>query len=326
MSSIRILFFGFQDLVHPCFDDFVDAVDGRYPVSLYDSTLPTAEQFRDVKIVIDQGGWGSHPMVDAAVAAGVRLWQVIGTGLDHLDIGYILKSGLPLANTPGIFSGVGLAEHAVFLMLCFAKNFSLSTKNIMSGVFYHPTNEELEGKTLGLVGLGASGRELAKRASAMGMRILAVDAAEIPQSILEEYGIESVGKPEDLRKLLQEADYLSLHTPLTSKTRHLIDGQALSLMKPSSVIINVARGELIEEAALLEALKSGRIRGAGLDTFAHEPISPSHPLLRLENVIATPHIAGGTTGTIRRRGQAAAQNVFRVMDGKPPLFQITSVE
>jgi D-3-phosphoglycerate dehydrogenase len=326
MSSTRILFFGFRDLVHPCFDEFVEAVNGRYPVSLHDPALPTADQFGDVRIVVDQGGWGSHAMVDAAVAEGVKLWQVIGTGLDHLDVGYILKSGIPLANTPGVFSGIALAEHALFFMLSFAKNFRLSTSNIKSGVFYHPTNDELEGKTLGLVGLGASGRELAKRGAALGMRILAVDTVDIPQSIREECHIEFLGKPEELGKILTEADYISLHTPLTSKTRHLINETTLKLMKPTAVVINVARGELIDERALIDALRSGRIRGAGLDTFAHEPIDLTHPLLQMENVIATPHIAGGTTGTVRRRAKAAAQNVFRVLDGLSPLYQVTSVE
>ena len=263
MSSTRILFFGFRDLVHPCFDEFVEAINGRYPVLLHDPALPTPDQFRDVRIVVDQGGWGSHHMVDAAVAEGVKLWQVIGTGLDHLDVGYILKSGIPLANTPGVFSGIALAEHALLFMLIFAKNLRRSASNIMSGVFYHPTNDELEGKTLSLVGLGASGRELAKRAAAMGMRVLAVDAVDIPRSILEECRIEFLGKPEELGRILPEADYVSLHTPLTSETRHLINENTLKLMKPTVVVINVARGELIEEKALIDALRSGRILEAG---------------------------------------------------------------
>jgi D-3-phosphoglycerate dehydrogenase / 2-oxoglutarate reductase len=325
MSLTRVLFIGF-DVVHPCYDDFLDAIGGKHAVSLYDAARPIAEQMREVWVVVDQGGWGTHAMVDAAAAAGVKLWQVIGTGLDHLDVNYILGKGMPLANTPGIFSGVALAEHAIFLMLCFAKNLRQSESNVRSGVFFYPETEELQGKTLGLVGFGASGRELAKRAWALGMRTLAVDPFEVPRSELDEYHVEFFGGPEKLGKLLAEADYLSLHTPLTSKTRHLIDERAFGLMKPTAVLVNVARGEIVDEKALINALRSCRIRGAGLDTFTREPLDPSHPFLQMDNVIATPHIAGGTRGTSQRRTQAAAENVFRIANGLPPLYRLTAAE
>jgi phosphoglycerate dehydrogenase-like enzyme len=126
--------------------------------------------------------------------------------------------------------------------------------------------------------------------------------------------------------VLAEADYVSLHAPLTSKTRHLINKRALGLMRPTAVLLNVARGEIVDQPALVEALQAGKIRGAGLDTFAHEPLDPSHPLLQMANVIATPHIAGGTRGTLRRRTAAAAENIFRTAKELPPLYQITTVE
>lgn len=326
MSSIRILFVGFKDLTAPCYRDFVEAVGGSSSVTLYDPGRPIADQLHQVRVVVDQGGWGTHAMVDAAKAAGVELWQVIGTGLDHLDVKYILEKGIGLANTPGAFSGIALAEHALFFMLCFAKNLHQSVENIRSGVFFHPTNEELQDKTLGLVGFGASARELAKRAGALGMRVLAMDAIEVPRSVLDEYHLEFLGGPQDLGKVLAEADYVSLHCPLTSKTRHLIDETAFGLMKPTAVLLNVARGEIVDEEALVHALQIGKIRGAGLDTFAHEPLDPSHPLLHMKNVIATPHIAGGTTATLQRRTRAAAQNVSRIANGLPPLYQVTALE
>lgn len=323
---MRILFVGFKDLAAPCYRDFLEAVGGSFSVALYDPGQPLADQLHQVRVVVDQGGWGTHAMVDAAKAAGVELWQVIGTGLDHLDVKYILEKGIGLANTPGIFSGIALAEHALFFMLCFAKNLHQSVENIRSGVFFHPTNEELQDKTLGLVGFGASARELAKRAGALGMRVLAMDAVEVPQSVLVEYHVEFLGGPQVLGKVLAEADYVSLHCPLTSKTRHLIDETAFGLMKPTAVLVNVARGEIVDEKALVHALEAGKIRGAGLDTFTHEPLDPSHPLLHMKNVIATPHIAGGTTATLQRRTRAAAQNVSRIAKGLPPLYQVTAVE
>jgi D-3-phosphoglycerate dehydrogenase / 2-oxoglutarate reductase len=323
---MKILFIGFQDLVEPCYDAFLEAIGDRHEVSLFDPTKPLDAQFEEVAVVVDQGGWASHPMIDAGVAAGVRLWQVIGTGLDHLDVEYILANGLMLANTPGTFSGIALAEHALFLMLCITKNLRLSDRNIKSGVFYHPTNGELDGATLGLIGFGGSGRELAKRAWAMGMRILAVDEMEIQQDDLAKHHVSAFLQPADLDKVLKDADVISIHVPLTSKTRHLIDRRALSVMKASVVLINVARGEIVDEAALIDALKTDRIRGAGLDVFAHEPLDPQHPFLHMDNVIATPHIAGGTWGTVKRRTQAAAENVFRVARGAPLLYQVKSAD
>jgi D-3-phosphoglycerate dehydrogenase len=323
---MKVLFIGFSDVVHPWYDDFLEAIEGKHQVELYDPNAPMAPQFSGAQVVVDQGGWGTHAMIDAAIASGVKLWQVIGTGLNHIDVKYLLEKGVPIANTPGIFSGVALAEHVLFLMLCFAKNVDLSRKNVRSGVYYHPMNEELAGKTLGLVGFGGSARELAKRAAGLQLRILAIDALPVPKEVQEEYHLDFFGSADGLEKLLRESDYLSIHTPYTSKTHHLIHRENLKLMKPSAILINVARGEIVDEQALAEALRKKQIRGAGIDVFTEEPPKPDHPLLQLENVIATPHIAGMTRGTSQRRGNAAAVNVFRVEKGLPPLYMVTSAE
>jgi phosphoglycerate dehydrogenase-like enzyme len=269
---LKVLYLPIPSLLQPWYDDFVRAIDGRYPVNLYDPGLPIDDQLRKVGVVVDQGGWGTREMIDVASRAGVRLWQVIGTGLDHVDVRSFLELDMPLANTPGPFSAIALAEHALFMMLFFAKNFRQGQPNIRAGVFCLPVNDELFGKTLGLIGLGASGRELAKRAAAMGMRILAIDVADVPASLLEVCHVSFFGKPEDLDHLLSESDYVSLHMPLTSATRHLIDASALRKMKSSAVLINVARGEITDEDALIQALRDHTIRGAGQDTFAHEPL------------------------------------------------------
>jgi phosphoglycerate dehydrogenase-like enzyme len=323
---MKVLFIGFADLVHPWYDDFIEAIAEKHSVALYDPQFPLAPQFQGVQVVVDQGGWGTREMIDAAISSGAKLWQVIGTGLNHIDVKYILEKNLPLANTPGIFSGIGLAEQVIFFMLYFAKNLEVSRKNIRSGVFYHPMNEELNGQTLGLVGFGGSARELAKRAVPLGMRVLAVDVVDVPQQVREEYRLDFCGTPKDLDKLLTESDYLSIHIPLTSKTHNLINRESFKRMKPSAIFINVARGEIVDEGALIEALQLGTIRGAGLDVFTQEPLPLNHPLLHMENVIATPHQSGGTRGTSRRRGKAAAENVFRVEQGLPPLYRVTSAE
>ena len=321
---MKVLYLNVPGMLQPWYDDFRTAVEEGHTVCLYDPAKPMAPQFQDVEVVVDQGGSvGTRALIDAALAARVKLWQVLGTGVDHVDVAYFLEKGLMLANTPGPFSAVALAEHAMFLMLYFAKRFDEHVRNIRSKVFYFPVSEELEGKTLGLLGLGASGQALAARAKAMGMRIAAVDAVDIPRERLDELGVEVFAPPSELNTVLAQADYVSLHVPLTSQTRHMIDAQALAAMKPTAVLINVARGEIADETALVDALRSGRIRGAGLDVFAEEPLPSGHPFLQLPNVVATPHTAGQTYGTSRRRGEACAENVKRVARGLEPLYRIT---
>jgi phosphoglycerate dehydrogenase-like enzyme len=324
---VKVLFLGTSNLLHPWYDDVLEVAAGRWPIPLFDRSQPIAPQFEGLDVVIDQGGnHGTHELIDAASKAGVKLWQVLGTGLDHTDVAYILKKGIPLANTPGQFSSIALAEHALFLMLLFAKKFNESQRSVRNQVLCEPMNEELHGKTLGLLGFGASGRELAMRAKVIGMRIMAIDVTDIPPSVQEQHGLAFCGKSEELPRLLAESDYLSIHMPLTTATRHMLDAAALSAMKPKAVVINVARGEIIDEMALAEALQTGRIRGAGLDVFPKEPVDPNHPLLQLPNVVATPHVAGVTFGTSYRRAQAVVANVERVAQGLPLLYQVTSVE
>jgi phosphoglycerate dehydrogenase-like enzyme len=324
---MRVLFLGSSNQLQPWFDDVLKAVNGRWAIDLFDPAKPIAEQFQGVGVVVDQGSpHGTRQMIDAAIAAGVKLWQALSVGVDRTDVAYLLEKGLPLANTPGPFSAAALSEHAIFLMLLFAKNFFESQNKVRSKLLGKPINEELQGKTLGLLGLGASGQALAKRAAVMGMHIMAADGAKISPTICEECHLDFFGPPEDLDSILTAADYLSIHVPLTSKTKNMVSRKELKQMKPTAVLINVARGGIVEEAALIEALQNGWLRGAGLDVFSVEPVDPNHPLLQLNNVIATPHIAGVTYGTSRRRGEVVAENIERIVRGLQPLYQITSVE
>ncbi len=294
-------------------------------MELYDPDQPLETQFDGVEVVVELGGnLATHEMIDAGAQAGVKLWQISGAGLDQVHVGYFEKVGIPLANTPGPYSGAALAEHALFLMLCHAKNFQAGQESISQRRLCDPINDELGGKTLGLVGLGASGGELARRASSMGMRVMAVDKVEVSRETLDRLGVEFFCTPSRLDQVLGVADYLSLHVSLTAETRHMIGPQALEQMKPTAVLINVSRGEIVDQNALLEALKDGLIRGAGLDVFPDEPVDPEHPLLQSEKVIATPHVAGVTYETSRRRGQACADNVVRIAEGLPLLNLVTA--
>ena len=321
---VKALFLPQAGTEEPWLDDVRAALGDEAELAVFDASKEIAPQFEGVRVVIDQGGHASRPVIDAGAAAGVELWQVLGTGLDHTDVEYILEKDIALANTPGPFSAIALAEHAMYLMLNVAKKTHEADRNLRNGTMYLPVTDELHGSTLGLVGLGASARELAVRARAFGMRVIAVDVVPASAADLAELGVDWYGSPADLVQLLEESDYVSLHVPLTRETRHMISAEMLARMKPTAVLINVARGAIVDEDALAAALSEGRLRGAGIDAYSVEPPPPDHPFLTLDNVVATPHLAGVSYGTSRRRGAACAENTLRVGRGEPPLYQVTS--
>lgn len=321
---MKVLYIAQPGNEEPWYTDFATALGDRFPHAVIDPGAPLAGQFEGVRVVVDQGGHATRPVIDAGTGAGVELWQCVTTGLDHTEVDYMLASGLRVANTPGPFSAVALAEHALFLMLFIAKKFRESERSLRAGVMYRPLNEELAGSTLGLIGLGASARELARRAAAFEMRVIALDEQDVTDDELAGLGVERFGGTEALDDLLRDSDYVSIHVPLTGATRHLIDAGKLALMRPTTVLINVARGGIVDEAALVEALSAGRLRAAGIDVYSHEPPDPSSRLLTLDNVVTTPHVAGTTFGTSRRRAEACVENIARIEAGLAPLYEVIS--
>jgi phosphoglycerate dehydrogenase-like enzyme len=318
-----VLYIVQQGNVEPWLADFRAAAEGRLDYAVLDDDAPLEPQLHGISVVVDQGGHATKELIDVGAAAGVKLWQVLGMGLDHAEVDHILGRGIALANTPGQMSAIALAEHALMLLLALAKQLPEAQRNCRIGRMYQPISEELEGHVLGIVGLGASGRELAKRAAALGLRVRAVDVVPPPEAPAT-YGVERFGDLGELDDLLRESDYLSVHVPLNASTRHLIDERRLALMKPTAIVINVARGRLIDEDALVDALRDGRLRGAGIDVFGEEPLTAQNPLLHLDNVVATPHTAGVTRGTSRRRSAVCVENARRILAGEPILYQVTS--
>jgi phosphoglycerate dehydrogenase-like enzyme len=320
---VKVLYVAPERLLDPYYYDFVEAAGSAVTSRVFDPDAPVASQFAGVEVVIEHaGGFSTPEMWDAAAAAGVKLWQITGTGVDHVDVASFLERGIPFANMHGP-SAIPMAEHALTLMLAVAKKLVVSRRNLDKRRFGKPITSELFGKTLGIVGVGATGRELARRCHALGMRVVGVDLVEIPPAALEELGIEFVGGPDRLDWLLQEADYLSLHVPLNTTTRGLIDRRRLSLMKPGATLVNVARGALVDEHALAEALREGRLAGAGLDVFSEEPFDVDHPLLQLDNVIATPHNGVISRELSVRRAGVMMEQVNRVARGLSPLHLVT---
>ena len=316
---MKILYLARPGDVNPPYQDFVTALGDEFEVVRWAPGQPFAAQVQDALAVADEGAPLEPGMVPQAREAGVKLWQLILEGYDHLDLGLFRANGIPLANTPGQFSGRALAEHALMLMLCTVKGFSKSQRDLKAGVFYRSFGGELDGRTLGLIGLGASGRELAQLTQPLGLHVVGVNPAGPAAAEAARLGVEVLGGPEKLDDLLSTADVVSVHVPLTPDTRHMIGPAEFGKMKPSAFLINVARGQIVDEAALVNALRSRQIAGAGLDVFAVEPLPLDDPLLSMDNVVLTPHVAGATYETSRRRASAAVGNVHRVARGDKPL-------
>ena len=322
---MRVVYLSPGRFQHPYSDDVEAALDGVADVSLHLTDDGTVPDFGGCSVVVEHGGQFSTPeMWQAAREAGVRLWQVTATGLDHMDVAAFLRVGIPLANMPGPSStAIPMAEHTLALMLAVAKRLRASRRELERGGLYEPLTTELHGKALGLIGLGASGSEVSRRARAFGMTVYAVDAVEVPAALARELEIEFMGGPDALDEMLPLLDYVSLHVPLLAETRGILGREQLALLKPGAVVINVARGPLLDEAALRDALESGQVGGAGLDVFEREPTAPDNPLLAYENVIATPHNGVVSRELSVRRAGVVVDNVRRAAAGEGPLHLVS---
>jgi D-3-phosphoglycerate dehydrogenase len=237
-------------------------------------------------------------------APKLRVIGRAGVGVDNIDLEAATRRGILVMNTPG-GNATSVAEHTLALLLALARAVPQLNASIHAGRWEKSggAGTELRGKTLGLVGLGRVGTEVARRARAFEMRVLAYDPHIAPE-VAREAGVELL--PFDA--LLAQADFISLHAALSAATRQIVNRETLARMKPGARLVNTARGELVDEAALAEALRSGKLAGAALDVFATEPPSGS-PLLELANVIATPHIAGSTREAQEEVGTLIAQQV-----------------
>ena len=323
-ESIKVLFLPHPiiEIANPWGMDVVKAIDDRHDLNICEYDKPLAPQFESVDVVIDHGGSaGTREMADIA-AGKVKLWQILGTGLDHFDMDYWREKKIPVANCPGPFSAVALAECAMMFILMLTRKYNETQVNLKKGKFCRPVGMELNGLKLGLVGFGASATELARRALSFGMKISAIDIREVGKNEINEFGLEFVGKPDALDKVVAESDVLSVHLHLNKETRHIIDARRFGLMKPTAFFINVARGALADEEALAEALSNGKLGGAGLDAYGQEPPDINSPLFKLSNVITTNHISGVTDGTSRKRAAATARNVEQIAAGNEPIYRV----
>lgn len=291
---------------------FTELLPASFVLMLVTPGSGSESQLSKADVVVDVGGWGTRDMMDAALNA--KLWQILGTGFDHFDLSYA-SNRFVVANTPGHTGAVALAECAVMHMLMLARDPFASRESLMKGRMWEPIGSELQNKRLLILGFGASGAELAMRASAFGMRIRAIDIMPIESNSSAGSVLSFAGGPDDLDTELSQADYVSIHVPLSSTTHHLIDSRRLALMPRGARIINVARGAVVDEDALLRAIDREKLAGAGIDVYSEEPPDPNSPLLNHPRINCTGHIAGMTFETAERRTAAAIENVQRLAHG-----------
>ncbi len=232
-----------------------------------------------------------------------------GVGLDNIDVDYAKSKGIAVINTPDATS-ISVAELTIGLILAVMRKISFGDREIRKGSWPKKKCKGIEmyGKVLGVIGIGRIGREVAKRARAFGMRVIYYDIYRLPQNMEEELGVEYM----ELDDLVSIADVVSLHLPLTEETRHLIDKSILEKMKEGSILINAARGGIVDEDALYEALQSGKLYGAALDVYEVEPLKESK-LFELDNVVLTPHIGAQTREGQRRAGVEIAKKVAELL-------------
>jgi len=284
-------------------------------VKLYNTKASSQEEFiqrmKEAEVVINVRAYSKFTEEVFRNSPSLRLLSILGTGTDNVDLEASCRYNIVVANTPG-FAAVAVAEHTLALMLSVARRISLTDKEVKEGKWPRGVMTQLYGKTLGLIGLGAIGGQLAKISKGIGMKVVSWTFHPSKQRA-QEYGVEFVS----LEDLLKKADVISIHSRLTPKTQNLIGEKEFSLMKPTAIIINTARGPITDQGALVDALIEGKIAGAGLDVFAKEPPSSDDALLKLDSVVLTPHNAGMTPETIEKGAQMAVDNIINYLQGNP---------
>jgi phosphoglycerate dehydrogenase-like enzyme len=263
---------------------------------------------------------GSEPYTPRVIAANPQLRVIAraGVGYDAVNLAAATERGVAVAIAPGT-NHDAVAEHTFALMLSLAKDVPSQHNALRAGEWPRRINLPLRARTLGLAGLGRIGKAVGERGRAFGMRVLAYEPYP-DHAFVSRYGIELV--PFD--SLLAESDYLSLHLPLSEESKHLINKQTLARMKPTAFLINTARGGLVCEADLVEALKAGRLAGAGLDVFEEEPTTRTNPLCLLNNVVLTPHAAGGDVESRDAMAMSAARTIIALRRGEWPAEAIVN--
>ena len=293
-----------------------------------ESLLP---QVQDTDILINSFDKIDKSFIDSC--PNLKLVQQSGIGVDGIDIDYCSKKGIYVSNVP-MANAISVAEHTFLLMLYLVKNIKInlfdSQTNTSSFIRRQQDRmgSELLGKTLLIIGLGVTGIEVAKRAKAFGMKVIAVTKHPFTKTEGgdKKYFVDNLYGIDKLSEVIQRADLTSIHTPLNKETENMIGSTELDLMKRSSYLINVARAQVVNKDALLKSLKDGKIAGAAFDVFWKEPVDPKDELLQLNNFLLTQHIAGWTHEAIDSISDIIFINIERVLRGQLPLTLVNKVD
>ena len=282
---------------------------------------PSREELLDAVEDIDAIYCTLNEKIDEEVMDKAGKLKVIGTmsvGVDHIDVDHATSKGIYVVHTPGVLTET-VADHAWALLLATARRIVEADRSIRNGEWkipWAPTmllGYDVYGKTLGIIGIGRIGSAVARRAKGFNMKVLYYDIVR-REDLEKELGI----KYAELDELLRESDFVTLHVPLTPETKGLIKERELKLMKRTAILVNTSRGAVVDQKALTRALREGWIAGAGLDVFEKEPISVDDPLLKLDNVVLTPHIGSASHDTRNKMAEYVAEGIIKVLKGEKP--------
>ena len=284
-------------------------------VHIYDSDASEpailAERLREADVAVNIRGRTRFTAEVLRGAPRLRLISIWGTGTDNVDLAAAAAQGITVTNTPGA-NAVAVAEHTVALMLAVAKQLVPADSGVRQGGWPRNLVPQLRGKRLGILGTGLIGREVAAMGQGIGLEVVAW-TYHPDQALAARLGFRYV----ECDELLRSADIVSMHLRATPEAHHFLSRDRLALLKPSAILVNTGRGSLVDEAALVERLREGRIAGAGLDVFEAEPLPPGHPLTSLPTVLLTPHCAGMTPEVIQNGLAMAVENIENFLRGNP---------
>lgn len=320
MSGAKVAF------IHGLSSEIVDVITSHTPEGWTTEVVPRDASTDEQHAIVNDADFlmvYGAPLHDDVLRAAenARLVQLLAAGYDRMNLRLMSALEVPCANNGGANS-IAVADHAVLLMLTLYKQQMHTDPATREGRWSAPitgTNTfEMADKLVGVLGMGNIGRRVARRVQGFDARVQYFDAYPLDEDEERTLHLLRVS----LDELFRTSDILTCHTPLTPDTHHIVSRERLALMKPTAVIINTSRGPVVDEAALIEALQEGRIAGAGLDVFEQEPVDRDNPLLKMDNVVVTPHIAGTTWNTWFRRAAFAYENMQRVWNGEAPLATV----
>ena len=316
MGSTKVVFL--TGLKEELVEEVVSYCPADYDIVVLDKSSTEDQRIEEVRDADFLLCYGHDPSDEVIKSMGkCRLVQLLAAGYDRMNLDLLAELEIPCANNGGANSWA-VADQAVLLMLAIYKQLLASDKSTRAGCWSQPITGqntfEMADKRVGILGIGNIGRQVAKRVQGFDAKVQYFDLYPLDEKTAAELNVAYVS----LEELFSTSDIISCHTPLTNDTKHIVNADTLSLMKPTAILINTSRGPVVDEEALINALDNGVIAAAGLDVFEKEPVSPDNPLLKMDNVVATPHMAGTTWDTWARRANFGFENMERIRNGEAP--------